>query len=579
MKLPVASDKQVRQEVLKLAKVHKGLLTLTTLTQLGAALAAVAMPWLVGKLIDQVKAGTTSEVVMRYLWLFAAMAITMIVLSYIAEYSSRIMSERVFMGLRNQLVTSLLSMPLGLVESAGTGDLLGRVSHDVDKISFFLRRGLSEVLAIVAVVLATYTVAFTTSWKLAPVLLLNLVFMYFLGRWYFPRAVPAYRTESSVFATQNGHISENVEQIDTIEALGMVPLRRAQLRTLIENNLNNERYTAWLRVGLLGGIMLLLLSPLLLVIAWGGFLYSYGVVTIGEISTIFLYVFTLKGPISEFTFWIDVVESAKVSFARIFGVGLVPPAEYDHDLAPAGREWELDRVSFAYGNGPEVLHQVSLNLAPGERLAIVGTSGAGKSTLARLLAGIDEPSGGQVLVGGAPIAALAEDARRAQVALVTQEHHIFSDTLAANLRLVKPEATDEELWEALDVVGAKWARELVTTHEGLETKLGSGELTLNAARAQQVALARLVLMDPHTLILDEATSMLDPTSAREIEQGLERVLAGRTVIMIAHRLFTAQDADRICVMENGQIAELGSHDELVAQGGHYAKLWQAWANE
>jgi ABC-type multidrug transport system fused ATPase/permease subunit len=235
----------------------------------------------------------------------------------------------------------------------------------------------------------------------------------------------------------------------------------------------------------------------------------------------------------------------------------------------------VDDVRFSYVEGRDVRHGVDLSVGVGERIAMVGPSGAGKSTLGRLLAGIHPPRTGSVTVGGVPLVDLPLADLRGHVALVTQEHHVFVGTLRENLALAAPPgAGDDDIRGALGAVDAlPWVDALP---EGLDTVVGSGGRALTAAQAQQVALARLVLADPHTLVLDEATSLIDPRAARHLERSLAAVLEGRTVIAIAHRLFSAHDADRVAVVEDGVISELGSHDELVAAGGSYAALWDSW---
>lgn len=296
----------------------------------------------------------------------------------------------------------------------------------------------------------------------------------------------------------------------------------------------------------------------------------------GAVIAVTLYAQQLRVPLDELAWWFDELQFAAVALARIFGVAEVEADRVAGDAVPASSAVSVEGVSFSYRDGRPVLRDVSLEVAPGERLAIVGPSGAGKSTLGRLIAAVNPPGCGSIRVGGVEVTALPEALLHQTIALVTQENHVFVGTIADNLRFAKEDATDAELLAALATVDATWVERL---EKGLQTRVGSGEKELAPSQAQQLALARIVLLDPDVLILDEATSLLDPTVARSAEQSLLRLLEGRTVISIAHRLYTAYDADRVAVMIDGEVAELGSHDELVARGGEYASLWEAWQQD
>ena len=336
-----------------------------------------------------------------------------------------------------------------------------------------------------------------------------------------------------------------------------------------------ERYTLRLRTWWFPTMEMAYALPVAAALAWGSWLVINGHADLGAVTAVTLYSVQIVDPVDRLISWLDEVQVGAVALQRVLGVALVPDDRVAGDEKPRDEHVVAEDVRFAYREGRDVLHGIDVDLVPGERLAVVGPSGAGKSTLGRLLAGIHPPRTGRVTVGGVPLVELPLEDLRRHVVLVTQEHHVFVGSLAENLLLARPGRrgwTDcATRWRVVDALA--WVDALP---EGLETAVGSGGHPITPAQAQQIALARLVLADPHTLVLDEATSLLDPRAARLLERSLGAVLAGRTVVAIAHRLHTAHDAHRVAVVDGGRITELGSHDELMASGGAYAELWHSW---
>jgi ABC-type multidrug transport system fused ATPase/permease subunit len=393
-------------------------------------------------------------------------------------------------------------------------------------------------------------------------------------RWYLGLAPAGYLWERAAYASLAGTVGETVDGGRTVEALGLAQERERRIDANLADAYASERFTLRLRTIWFPSVDLGYVLPVVAALAWGGWLVSNGHATLGEVTTVVLYIQQLADPVDRLLSWLDEVQVGGASFARLVGIADVEPDRQATGEEP-GDDWLRARdVRYAYVPGRDVLHGIGIDLEPGERVAVVGPSGAGKSTLGRLLAGIHPPRTGKVEVGGVPLVDLELDTLRTEVALVTQEQHVFVGTLADNLRLASPASTDERLWEALEAVDARaWVEAL---SDGLQTTVGAGGAALTPPQAQQLALARLVLADPHTLVLDEATSLLDPRAARHLERSLASVLTGRTVVAIAHRLHTAHDADRVAVVEDGLLQELGTHDELIENDGAYAALWESW---
>lgn len=577
MKLPVADAPALRRHTGLLLRRHRrGLLLVVVLHTLAAA-AGLAAPWLLGGLVDAVAQGTTTAHVDRTVAVLVVAVLAQTVLIRYAQRSAMALGEGVFAELREEFVATVTRLPLSTVERAGTGDLVARTTTDIDRVQYTVRFGVPRVLVTVATITLTAVAAFLTDPLVALGLLAGLPLLLGVTRWYLRRAAPAYLRESASYARLNGTITESVEGARTIDALSLGARRRARVDSDLREAFEAERHTLWLRTILFPGVDVAFLLPVVAVLVWGAYLVSTGSATIGAVTTITLYATQVMHPIGELIFWLDEIQVGATSLARIIGVAGVAPDREARTATPTDEHVEARGVRYAYRAGHDVLHGVDLDLRVGERLAVVGPSGAGKSTLGRMLAGIHPPTGGTVTVGEVPLVDLPLDELRGHVALVTQEHHVFVGTLAENLRLADDAATDEHLERALRAVDAwDWVAALP---EGLATPVGSGGAVLTPAQAQQVALARLVLLDPHTLVLDEATSLLDPRAARHLERSLSAVLEGRTVVAIAHRLHTAHDADRVAVVDAGRITEIGPHDELVEAGGDYAALWHSWQRD
>ncbi|MFI0214919.1 ABC transporter ATP-binding protein [Streptomyces lydicus] len=572
--LPVGSPATVRRYVAGLIRRHRGEFAVLIAVNAAAVLASMAGPYLLGGVVEKLATGSRDVQLGRTLVLFTVALVIQTVFVRMVRLRGAMLGERMLADLREDFLVRSVALPPGVLERAGTGDLLSRITTDIDRLSSAMREAVPQLsIGVVwaGLLLGGLTV---TAPPLALSVLIALPLLVIGCRWYFKRAPGAYRSEAAGYAAVSAVLTESVDAGRTVEAHRLGPRRIALSEQRIRAWTQWERYTLFLRSVLFPVVDLTHVVLLGAVLLLGGAFVIQGWITPGQLTTGALLAQMMIEPVGLILRWYDELQVAQVSIARLVGVREIEPESTDEERSPEGRDVRADAVTFGYHADVDVLRDISLRIRPGSRLALVGPSGAGKSTLGRLLAGVYGPRTGTVTLGGAELSAMPAERVREQVALVNQEHHVFVGSLRDNLQLARTDAVDAALWAALAAVDADgWARAL---DDGLDTEVGSGGHTLTPAQAQQIALARLVLADPHTLVLDEATSLLDPRAARHLERSLGRVLDGRTVVAIAHRLHTAHDADVIAVVEDGRITELGSHDELVTADGAYAALWRSW---
>ncbi|OLF10443.1 multidrug ABC transporter ATP-binding protein [Actinophytocola xinjiangensis] len=572
--LPVASRAEVRRAHTHLVRTDPTGAALVLLTAALAAAAGLGAPWLIGRIVNHVEAGHPALGTVDLLALgILAFALATIVLTRLARYLAHRFAERALARLREEFVDRTLALPTGVVERAGTGDLMARTTADIATIGAALRDAAPEVFVGALQTLFVLTAITVVHPLFGLAALTGIASLWWATRWYLRRARDAYLAEGTANSDMSETLAATAEGARTVEAFALHRHRVRAGDDRVGHAHRTRVRTLFLRSVLFPALDFSHILAACLVLLTGGLLHGNDLTTLGAAVTAALYTLQLADPLTGILMYIENIQRATASMARVKGIadaaGTPPPGG-----TPTDDRIEVTGVRYAYSpTGRDVLHDVDLAVRPGERLAIVGPSGAGKSTLGRLLAGVDAPHAGRVTVGGVPVTDLTPDELRRRIVLVTQEHHVFIGTVRDNLTIAAPTATDTQLHTALTAVDADWIH---TLPAGLDTELGAGTDSLDSAQAQQLALARVVLADPHTVVLDEATALLDPTTARHAERAMAAVLSGRTVIAIAHRLHTAHHADRVAVMADGRITELGSHHDLVRAGGAYEDLWRSW---
>ncbi len=486
--------------------------------------------------------------------------------------------EQFLRDLRVQVFDHLQALSMSFYDREKAGVIISRMTADVESLSELVQVGLIMFVSNALLLVITVIVLFAMSWQLALVCLIGLPIVVVASIKFQRESNKAYLTVRDRIGQTLSSLQEGLSGVRVIQAFGRedVEVGRFGRRNqgLFDAHMHSVRISVWyFPIVELSGI-----AGTAAVIGIGGMFVRDGIVTIGTVAAFVLLLANLFEPVQQLSQLFNTLQSAGAALSKLFGL-LDTPVELSEHLGavdlPRHGDIAVESVSFAYASGAPVLRGIDLHIRSGERLALVGPTGAGKSTLAKLAARLYDPTEGRITYGGVDLRHATLRSLRERMVVVPQEGFLFNGTLADNVRIGRGDATDDEVAEALRAVGA--LERFAALPLGLQMPVNARGTRLSAGEKQLVSLARAALADPDVLVLDEATSSLDPGTEVLVEAAIERLMEGRTVVVIAHRLSTSQRADRVGVVAGGELVELGTHDELVEQGGHYAALFASWA--
>ena len=539
--------------------------------------AALATPALAQVAIDDGITAGSVRALLVIVAVFVVIGVAGWIAGYWQAYLSSWVGNRVLLDLRRQVFRHLMRLELGHHERTPTGRSVSRLTADIEAVNQLVVEGATSLVINGLTLIGVVIILLAYDWKLAVAAFLIFPLLA-VGTWWFRvRATRAYRLTRERVAVVLSVLQENLSGIRVVQAHGREEEARRRFR---EANLEYRRAnmsTITVSGAYFPGVELLAALGTALILWYGGNRVLDADLSVGVMVAFIGYLASFFDPIQQLSQLYNTFQAAMAALEKIFGVLETDPRIADApdavDLPDVAGRIDLDGVSFGYGR-EYVIRDVDLHVEPGTTVALVGATGAGKSTLAKLIARLYDPDEGAVRIDGIDLREVREESLRAAMGIVPQEGHLFSGTIAENVRFAHPLATDEDVRRALDAVGAlAFVDDLP---DGIDTDVQERGARLSAGQRQLICFARALVPDPRLVVLDEATSSIDIATEKRIEDALDRLLEGRTAVIIAHRLSTIRRADVIVVVEDGRIAEMGSHDNLMRAGGRYAALYADW---